>query len=130
MSEKLRAEYPGILAWCVRGCQAWQAHGLAEPEKVTEATDKYRREQDILGRFLAEEMLKVPGGRAKAGHTYARYCKWAEAGNEYVMSQTAFGLAMEERGIEKYESHGFWYRDIGLRAQESETKSKQSDSES
>ncbi|OQZ05630.1 MAG: hypothetical protein B6D36_09155 [Planctomycetes bacterium UTPLA1] len=31
LKEKLRAELPGILAWSVRGCMAWQDDGLRPP---------------------------------------------------------------------------------------------------
>jgi putative DNA primase/helicase len=41
---KLRAEWPGILAWAVRGCLDWQKYGLGEPEAVRAATDAYRAE--------------------------------------------------------------------------------------
>ena len=43
MAEKLRGEWPGILAWCVRGVLEWQAAGLDEPQKVALATGEYRR---------------------------------------------------------------------------------------
>ena len=40
LPEKLKAEYPGILAWAVRGCLKWQAEGLQPPERVRAATDR------------------------------------------------------------------------------------------
>jgi putative DNA primase/helicase len=38
LSEKLKAEWPGILAWMIGGCLQWQQIGLAPPRCVTEAT--------------------------------------------------------------------------------------------
>ena len=32
---RLRAEWPGILTWCVEGCRLWQAEGLVPPNDVT-----------------------------------------------------------------------------------------------
>jgi putative DNA primase/helicase len=55
LREKLDAERPGILAWVVRGAQAWHAHGLGTPREVREATAAYRRDEDVLGDFLATE---------------------------------------------------------------------------
>jgi putative DNA primase/helicase len=49
LPEKLAAELPGILAWCVRGCLAWLEIGLNPPDPVSRATDGYRREQDSIG---------------------------------------------------------------------------------
>ena len=48
LTEKLVAEWPGILAWAVRGCLEWQAHqcDLEFPEQVEEATAEYRGDSD------------------------------------------------------------------------------------
>jgi len=51
---KLLDELPGILAWAVRGCLAYQKDGLADPQAVTQATSDYRKENDILGIFMDE----------------------------------------------------------------------------
>ena len=40
---KLRAEWPGILAWAVRGCRKWQAEGLTQPTAVRSATQGLAR---------------------------------------------------------------------------------------
>jgi putative DNA primase/helicase len=112
--ERLRAEYPGILAWCVRGCLEWQARGLATPSEVVEATDGYRREQDLIGSFLAECTRSDPSFRTRASVLYARYKAWGEAGSEFIATQTAFALALQERGFQKHISNGKWYLGIGL----------------
>jgi putative DNA primase/helicase len=114
MPRKLKAERAGILAWCVRGALRWREHGLAEPKTVSDATQKYRGEQDVLGAFLAEHTVRGPRHRVRCGVLYAAYKGWAETNGEWVKSLTAFGMAMEERGIEKKRSDGMWYLDIGL----------------
>jgi putative DNA primase/helicase len=115
MPEKLRQELPGILAWCVRGCRRWQETGLVEPSAVTDATSEYRREQDILAGFLAEHAVQGTNYRIRCGELYARYKQEAEKGNEFVMTLTAFGEAMKERGFETKPSNGKWYLGIALR---------------
>jgi putative DNA primase/helicase len=55
LPEKLRAEYPGILSWCVEGCRDWQENGLHIPKVVEDATQRYRAEQDVLAEFLDSE---------------------------------------------------------------------------
>jgi putative DNA primase/helicase len=114
MPEKLRNEFPGILAWCVRGCLAWQEDGLSAPAEVKEATASYRREQDLIGAFIDECAVVGPGLKVKAGELYQRYKAWAEASNEYAGSLRTFGTEIEERGIEKRTSNGVWYMGIGL----------------
>src|SRR5262249_1677210 len=52
LAAKLLTELPGILAWAVRGCLAWQRDGLRPPEMVQAATEEYRKEMDVVGNFL------------------------------------------------------------------------------
>jgi putative DNA primase/helicase len=115
MPDKLRAEYEGVLAWCVRGCLRWQSEGLKEPAEVTEASDDYRREQDVFGAFLEEHCIFSPNVRAKTGDLFAKYKAWCESSNEFAMSSTAFGIAMSDRGIDKKKSGDLWYIGIGLK---------------
>jgi hypothetical protein len=42
--EKLRAEWPGIMAWAVRGCIEWHRNGMQTPAEVRAATDEYHAE--------------------------------------------------------------------------------------
>lgn len=115
MPEKLRAEAPGILAWAVRGCLAWQKMGLAAPAEVTAATEAYRLESDSLGAFLAECTVALPAARTKAKHLYDAYAKWAAAGNLPCINLMRFGNAMAERGFEKDTTRiGVQYVGIGL----------------
>jgi putative DNA primase/helicase len=122
--ERLRAESPGILAWLVRGCLEWRRRGLDAPPEVAEATADYRREQDILGSFLAECTLSDPSVRVKAGELYARYAEWAKSSNEPALSLTAFGTAVQERGVEKRTSNGVWYIGLAIRPNPSRDSEK------
>lgn len=55
LPEQLYAEEaPGILAWLVRGCLAWQRMGLGGSQAIEEATAEYRKNQDLLGRWIDE----------------------------------------------------------------------------
>jgi putative DNA primase/helicase len=116
MPEKLRAEHAGILAWCVRGCLDWQAHGLGEPTAVTEATAEYRQEQDVLGAFLEEHTMKNASFTVKANVLFKSFSEWAAAANEIVPSMTMFGRMIEERGFRSKRSNGIVYQGIGLRS--------------
>jgi putative DNA primase/helicase len=115
MCEKLKSEFSGILAWCIRGCLAWRERGLDAPSEVIEATEGYRKEQDVIGAFLEERCLTGPQYRVKAGALYEQYKLWSESCNEFVVTQRAFGESIQEKGIEKRVSNGKWYLGIGLR---------------
>ena len=58
LSDKLRAEWPGILAWAVHGCLEWQRDGLKTPDVVLEATSSYRKRADHV---LRPPRLDVSG---------------------------------------------------------------------
>jgi putative DNA primase/helicase len=115
MPEKLLAEGPGILAWCVRGCLDWQAQGLESPQCILDATGEYRGEQDVIGAFIAERAITGPATRCKASELYASYKAWAEANREQIVSQTEFGREMDRRGFQRLKSSVIYYLGIDLR---------------
>jgi putative DNA primase/helicase len=117
LPERLRAEYPGILAWCVEGCLDWQELGLEIPAAVEDATQQYRRESDVIGEFLEAECTVMPELRARATPLYARYQRWA--GGDAV-NQRKFGKAMADRGFKKHANNGTEYLGIGLRSEGTE----------
>ncbi len=114
LPEKLRAEYPGILAWCVEGCRDWLELGLDIPTAVEDATQKYRAESDTLAEFLESECIVAPSVSARATPLYTRYQKWA--GDEAV-NQRRFGRALAERGFVKHTNNGTIYEGLSLRAE-------------
>jgi putative DNA primase/helicase len=115
--EKLRAEYPGILAWCVRGCLAWQREGLGEPAVVAEATNQYRQSQDMLARFIDECCIVTSNARARAGDLLASYRKWS--GSDHA-SQRWLGEALTERGFDTAVIGGYTWR-IGIGSKDEES---------
>ncbi|NUO62256.1 MAG: hypothetical protein HOQ34_01655 [Gemmatimonadaceae bacterium] len=99
LREALLSELPGILAWAVGGAVLWHRHGLGTPALVHDATDGYRRDSDTLGAFL-EDCCEINALQEEpASALYAAYATWARDGGEYQITQTAFGRALEERGI-------------------------------
>ena len=54
LAERLRTEWPGILAWAIAGCLEWQEHGLAPPEAVTAATGSYLEAEDAIAAWMDE----------------------------------------------------------------------------
>src|ERR687897_1428947 len=101
LSEKLRAEMPGVLAWMVEGCLEWQEHGLEEPKTVTDATKQYREEMDTLAAFLDEVCVVGPHYRVLAERLYQRYAMWCDTSGERKDPKKAFVERLEERGFER-----------------------------
>ena len=96
---KLRAELPGILAWAVRGCLDWQAHGLAVPAEVREATAAYRAEMDVLADFLLDRCVMTPTAEVSKTALFNAYQIWCEANRERPLGKIAFGSRLKERGL-------------------------------
>jgi putative DNA primase/helicase len=98
LSEKLREELPGILAWIVRGCLDYQELGLGEPDQVEKATAGYRAEMDVLAAFIEDRCVLQAGAETPATPLYKAYREWCEEAGEQPEKQTAFGRRLGERG--------------------------------
>jgi putative DNA primase/helicase len=98
LPEKLRAELPGILAWCVEGCLEWRRGGLQAPDEVRRATGAYRSEMDIIGAFLRDECELGRDFKATMKAVYERYEEWCEEGGERAESKRKFNARLTERG--------------------------------
>ena len=118
MPAKLLREAEGILAWALEGAKLWYQSGLQKPPEVEAARDQWRAEMDQLGRFIEERCIVAKNLRARASALYNDYRWWAEAGGEKeVMTATAFGSKLRERGFEKQPTKGCnLYIGIGLRS--------------
>lgn len=117
LEEKLLGEAPGILAWMVRGCLAWQAGGLREPKAVLAATAEYRDEQNIVKVFVEDRCVRGESHKVRAGQMHAAYKSWHEARCEpgRPLGQRHFSDAIEKLGITSKRSGGIWYEGIDLR---------------
>ncbi len=123
LGDKLKAELPGILAWAVRGCLAWQREGMAPPAEVVAATTQYREEMDPLADFLAELCIDLPGIATEAGALFKAYSEWCERGGEKPLNQTQFGRRLAERGYQKSRNdttRRYQYHGIALRSASNE----------
>jgi putative DNA primase/helicase len=104
LTEKLRAELPGILAWAVRGCQAWLAdgggkRGLDVSETVRAATELYRLDSDILGQFMAEVLEEREHASITTRDLYGAYTDWCEDSGRHKMTKQTLGRQLSERGF-------------------------------
>jgi putative DNA primase/helicase len=101
LARRLRGELPGILRWAVEGCLEWQAtRTFAVPEVVSQATEEYREESDLIGAFL-DDCCEVGNGLVEPMiRLYDKYKEWAELqGIRLPMTQNALGRRLTERGF-------------------------------
>jgi putative DNA primase/helicase len=111
MRDKLLAELPGILAWAVRGCLAWQKDGLPMPDTVKNATADYKAESDTIGSFLEDCCLLNPQAKVKSSSLFNSYVAFS---GDKLMTQTAFSRDLLERGYEKEKVGTMYWKGIGL----------------
>lgn len=109
-------ELPGILAKAVRYAQEWCREGLIVPATVLMATEKYKREQDILGSFLDDCCALEEGKEERAGDVYRAYSLWCRENGEFCFPANKFGMAMTERSIVRFKRSGNWYRGVRIKS--------------
>jgi putative DNA primase/helicase len=101
LSEKLKAQWPGILQWAIDGCLVWQRDGLNRPDVVARATEEYFIEEDALARWIEERIERRDGFFESASVLFTDWKRWAESGGEFVGTPKRFSLNLEARGYGK-----------------------------
>jgi len=120
LDAKLQAEAPGILAWLVRGCLAWQRDGLNPPASVKQATESYRTDEDTLGKWIDENCVVGPLYRCKAQEAYKSYTDWCDNQHHRPLNGTNFGKKLTERYQKEHTRNGAQYVGIGLLTEQGE----------
>jgi putative DNA primase/helicase len=117
LEQKLVKEGPGILNWLIEGTRRWFTGGLAAPDIVTNATDEYRGEMDVIGNFIREMCVQSEGVQVKARELFRCYQGWCDENNEHAVSERLLGLRLKDLGLEQKRSgDGRYWRGIGLKA--------------
>lgn len=99
LEQRLRAEHGRILQWMIEGCLDWQENGLQRPASVTEQTEQYFEEQDLLGQFMADRCEVSPTYHEATARLFVAWEKYAHAAGEYPGKQRSFGSALRKRGF-------------------------------
>jgi len=101
LAEKLKAEWPQILAWMIAGCLEWKRIGLAPPKAVLDTTTAYFEAEDATAAWVEERCEINASHWTSAGALFASWKAWAELAGEFVGSQKTFSQKLEGRGIEQ-----------------------------
>lgn len=94
--EKLRDEWPQILAWMLEGCAEWQERGLTPPQRILDATTEYMQSEDILGDWLDARCAME--GECDGADAYQNYNKWCDEQGHSAWSRIGWSRALMERG--------------------------------
>jgi len=99
----------------VRGCLDWQRDGLNPPAIVTSATEQYRSQEDIIGRFVAERCEPSRSGAVRFATMYSLFETWCEDSGDFCPSKRKVGIWLTEQGYEAFSANGRMYRGIDLK---------------
>jgi putative DNA primase/helicase len=96
---KLQAEGSGILNWLIEGFAQYRDQGLNTPDEIKDATAGYRRQEDMLGRFIAACCSLGPAFDIKARSLYGAFKDWATECDEAVIDERKFSKVVAASGI-------------------------------
>ena len=103
LTEKLRAEWPGILLWALDGCALWREGGLNPPASVRDATADYLADEDSLQLWIQDCCDLKSSFEGGSTALFRSWKEWAERANEPPGSQKRFVQTMNARGFETIE---------------------------
>ncbi|MCL2410630.1 MAG: phage/plasmid primase, P4 family [Treponema sp.] len=117
LEKKLLQESSGILNWIIEGAVRWCNEGLNTPNIITDATDEYRGEMDVIGNFIKEQCILKPDGQIKAREFFKCYQDWCVEHNEHAVSERFLGLRLKEIGLtQKRNADGRYWLGVVLKA--------------
>ena len=99
LSDKLKKEWPGILAWAIEGCLQWQKLGLKPPEAVQQATAQYFEAEDSFALWLDECCETAPDGWESSKALFNSWKEWAMSRNEAVGTNKSLAQSLETKGF-------------------------------
>lgn len=113
ISERLKAEGPGILGYLVKGCLEWQREGLNPPATVKAAVRAYQEDEDTLQDFIKERCITGDNYQVKSGDLYKAFQEWTGELGLKPLNGKRFGQEMKRR-FDSYQTNFVFYTGIGL----------------
>ena len=111
----LEEEAEGILSWMIHGAAEWFHSGLEIPAEVVAATESYRENEDVMGRFVAD-CCETAEGKTPFKEIYEALEGWSKDAGENAPSRKAAAEWLENHGFYREKSRYPSYRGIGIKA--------------
>jgi putative DNA primase/helicase len=99
LAEQLKEELSGILNWTLEGLRDWLANGLQPPPEVTEATEAYRAEMDIVGLFVQDACVPDPKAVTPSKTLYEAFREWCAENGHELLTPKQFGRRLSAKGF-------------------------------
>ncbi len=103
LGDKIRREWPQVLAWLIEGCTLWQQEGLQPPEVVVARTKQYFDEEDPLGQWIGDTCVIEEDATSTRQDLYRSWQQWCHTRGEQPGTFKQFKRQMDPK------------RDLGFR---------------
>jgi P4 family phage/plasmid primase-like protien len=113
LEQELLVERDGILGWMIEGALQWGANGLKRSVRVTQASNEYRSDSDVLGEYL--ESAADPNTRTLQADLFEDYRRFCDQNGVRCPSKNHFTRKLAERGVDVQKSGDKRYY-VGARA--------------
>lgn len=136
LGRKLKKAADAILAWALQGLQDYVHNGIVVPERVAEATDEYKADQDTVTNFIQERCEdgcsdKDSDGTKTLHADYQKYCRANGVMREHILGERDFGRRLDALGYKPKASGGRRFRQgLRLLPDDDEARAEQIASES
>lgn len=75
-----------ILNWLVEGYRLLTQEGMEFPPSIVQATDDYRKSNDIVWHFVQDNLEDAPASDVRTADVYQQYCNWCAQNGHFPMS--------------------------------------------
>jgi putative DNA primase/helicase len=100
LKDKLEVEFPGIMAWAVRGAMRWyKSRSLPDPPAIEAAGAAYRSAMDNVARFLEDCCDLEAAGSTGCTALYNAFIRWAQQQHASMVSVKKFSQTLKDRGF-------------------------------
>ena len=98
LPDKLRSEYPAILAWMILGAKDWYERGLGEmPEVVRDETEDYFEAQNDVQAWIDECCLVGPNYTDTSANLFRSWETWCKRNGVLPGSQKALNRTLKSQ---------------------------------
>ena len=97
----------------VEGCLEWGSSGLGTCDAVRLASETYRGEQDVLGRFVAERCIVAANAKTTAADVRDAVKAWCRSEGEAEPSGRKIGVYFAGR-FTRVKASKVYYQGVGL----------------
>ncbi len=88
----------GILNWVIEGYRKLQSNGFDVPDSVKQATYDYHKENDKIGLFVEEKLIKDANAEERTSTLYFAYQNWCRDNGYYTENARNFKASLSSIG--------------------------------